>query len=64
MVVLENGYAQYKIKNIKDWLMLREEYQAHTIDVVYTKYPKDREFWLTDYHELLVKIVQRGIEYE
>lgn len=64
MVVLENGYAQYKIKNMKDWFMLKEEYQAHTIDVVYTKYPKDREFWLTDYHELLVKRLKELFTYD
>lgn len=64
MVVLENGYAQYKLKNAKDWLMLREEYQAHTLDVVYTKYPKDREFWLTDYHELLAKRLKELFKYD
>ncbi|MDZ4757849.1 MAG: hypothetical protein SGJ10_06895 [Bacteroidota bacterium] len=64
MVVLENGYAQHNIKNIKDWLMLKEEYQAHTIDVVYTKYPKDREFWLTDYHELLVKRLKELFKFD
>lgn len=55
VVVLENGYAQSKIKNAKDWQMMKESYHAISVDVVYTKYPKDREFWLTDYHELLAK---------
>jgi len=55
VVVLENGYAQSKLKNGGDWIRMREAWQAVQIDIVYTKYPIDKEFWLTDYHELLVK---------
>jgi hypothetical protein len=55
VVVLENGYSISKLKNGAEWTRMREAYQAVQIDVVYTKYPKDKEFWLTDYHELLVK---------
>lgn len=55
VVVLENGYAQSKLKNGGDWIRMRQAWQAVQIDIVYTKYPKDKEFWLTDYHELLVK---------
>ncbi len=54
-IVLENGYAMSKLKNPGDWLRMREVYQATQVDLVYTKYPVDKEFWLTDYHELLVK---------
>lgn len=55
VVVLENGYAMSKLKNGGDWMRMREAWQAVQIDIVYTAYPKDKEFWLTDYHELLVK---------
>lgn len=55
VVVLENGYALSKLKNGGDWIRMREAWQAVQIDVVYTKYPKDKEFWLTDYTELLAK---------
>ncbi|HYG16412.1 MAG TPA: hypothetical protein VEC12_11715 [Bacteroidia bacterium] len=52
-VALENGYATYKIKDAEAWEKIRDKNVATQIEVVYTKYPKDLEFWLTPYHELL-----------
>ena len=52
-IVLENGYARSAIKNPKDWEKLKAKNIATQIEVVYTKYPKDKEFWLTNYHQLL-----------
>lgn len=52
-VALENGYAQYKIKNSEAWTKLKDKNKATQIEVVYTKYPKDLQFWLTPYHDLL-----------
>lgn len=52
-VALENGYAQYKIKNPEAWTKLKDKNKATQIEVVYTKYPKDLQFWLTPYHDLL-----------
>lgn len=52
-VALENGYAQYKIKDTGPWEKLKDKNKATQIEIVYTKYPKDLEFWLTPYHELL-----------
>ncbi|MBI3235218.1 MAG: hypothetical protein HYZ42_14485, partial [Bacteroidetes bacterium] len=35
VVVLENGYAQSKLKNGGDWIRMREAWQAIQIDIVY-----------------------------
>lgn len=52
-VALENGYAAYKIKDAEAWKKLKAKNKAVQIEVVYTKYPKDLQFWLTPYHDLL-----------
>lgn len=52
-VALQNGYAKYEIKNPEAWTKLKDENVATQIEVVYTKYPKDLQFWLTPYHQLL-----------
>jgi len=61
-VVLENGYALSKIKNPQDWQKLKAKHIATQIEVVYTKYPKDKEFWLTNYHQLLANRLQALFE--
>ena len=53
VVYLTNGYAQSKIVDGEKWTFIRETNEVKKIDIVYTKYPKDKEFWLTNYHELL-----------
>jgi hypothetical protein len=52
-IALENGYATYTLKNIEAWQKLKDKNVATQIEVVYTKYPKDLQFWGTPYHDLL-----------
>jgi hypothetical protein len=55
-LLLENGYAQYTIKNPDDWPPNQEgQFKATDVRVIFTKYPKDSAFWLTDYQWLLSK---------
>lgn len=55
-VLLENGYAQYQIRNPQDWPPNQNKNVEPTeIKVIFTKYPKDSAFWLTDYQWLLGK---------
>ncbi len=51
-VVLENGYAKSKIVNAQDWIG-SEGICVREVRLIYTKYPADQSFWLTDYHRLL-----------
>ena len=52
-VILENGYAKHQIKNPNDWRKLKPDNIATTIDIIYTKYPRKKEDWRTEYHGLL-----------
>lgn len=52
-IVLENGYVQSKIKNPNDWTANKEDVLVTQIDIVFTKYPRDKEEWRTNYHSLL-----------
>lgn len=54
-VLLENGYAQYRFKNPGEWPPQGQHVRPTAVQVIFTKYPKDKEFWLTDYHWLLSK---------
>ncbi len=53
--ILENGYAKSKIKNTNDWRGIPSGYYADTIIFIYTQYPKNINFWLTNYHTLLAQ---------
>lgn len=53
--ILENGYAKSKIKNTNDWKGIPSGYYADTIIFIYTQYPKNINFWLTNYHTLLAQ---------
>lgn len=57
-IVLNNGYAQSRIKNPEDWPAYNKNIIVTQIDVVYTKYPKNKEFWRTNYYKLLSKRVK------
>ena len=57
-VILNNGYAQHRIKNPKDWPAYDKNIIVTQIDVVYTKYPRNKEFWRTNYYSLLAKRVK------
>jgi len=52
-VILENGYSKYKIANPTAWPPKEKKYRVAEIQVIYTQYPKDKDFWLTNYHDLL-----------
>lgn len=52
-VILENGYAKSLIKNKDSWNGVTSGYYVDTITFIYTQYPKDISFWLTNYHSLL-----------
>lgn len=55
-VLLENGYAQYQFKNPDAWPPVQGQPVYPTaVRVIFTKYPKDSAFWLTDYQWLLSK---------
>ena len=53
--ILENGYAKSQIKNTADWKGIPSGFYADTIIFVYTQYPKNINFWLTNYHTLLAQ---------
>lgn len=57
-VVLKNSYARSKIQNPEDWKPYRKNVVVTQIDVVYTKYPRNKEFWRTNYYSLLAKRVK------
>jgi len=57
-VVLNNGYAHSRITNPEDWSAYRKNIVVTQIDVVYTKYPRNKEFWRTNYYSLLAKRVK------
>ncbi|RLD46595.1 MAG: hypothetical protein DRI86_02760 [Bacteroidetes bacterium] len=57
-IVLNNGYAQSKIINGSDWPAYSKNIIVTQIDVVYTKYPRNKEFWRTNYYSLLAKRVK------
>lgn len=61
-VILENGYTQYKIKNTSDWTPYRKNIVITQIDVIYTKYPRDKDFWRTNYYELLANRIKALFE--
>lgn len=50
-ILLENGYASALIKNPEK--LVKDEKIADTVKIIFTNYPADKNFWLTDYHILL-----------
>ncbi|MDX5319969.1 MAG: hypothetical protein LPK45_02780 [Bacteroidota bacterium] len=52
-VSLENGYAKYEIANAEPWYQVKDGVQATEVSLVFSKYPKDFNFWQTNYYELL-----------
>lgn len=51
-VVLETGYVQHIIKNPAAW-QAKPNTVVTEINIVFTKYPKDKELWQTNYYDLL-----------
>lgn len=52
-IILENGYAESQLKNAALWKALASNFKIDTVSLIYTQYPKDKSFWLTNYHSLL-----------
>ena len=57
-VILENGYTRSIIKNPEDWHPYNKHIVVTQIDVIYTKYPKNKDFWRTNYYDLLARRIQ------
>lgn len=51
-VVLENGYVQHIFKNPSLW-QPRKSIAVTEINIVFTKYPRSKDLWQTNYYELL-----------
>ncbi|OFX78456.1 MAG: hypothetical protein A2X12_03490 [Bacteroidetes bacterium GWE2_29_8] len=54
-VLLENGYAQAKISNIAKWDAIKSNAIPQKVTVIFTKYPKNKEDWITNFYNLLGK---------
>jgi uncharacterized protein YjbI with pentapeptide repeats len=52
-ILLENGYAKHQIKNPRNWTQIKKDKIPVAIDIIYTKYPRAKEDWRTEYHGLL-----------
>ena len=52
-VFLENGYAEHRLKEPDVWLTQINNVVPNSIQIVFTKYPFDKEDWITNYYELL-----------
>lgn len=54
VIFLENGYAKSTITNPESWRRLMNENQAVEINLIYTKYPRNKELWRTNYRGLMM----------
>ncbi len=52
-VILENGYAKSKIIDKDKWEVNVLSRTISSIDIVFTKYPKKKKDWITNYYDLL-----------
>lgn len=55
MVVLTNGYAIAEIQNPDAWKALKNKVKPVGISIVFTKFPADKNDWITNYYILLAK---------
>ncbi len=51
--VLENGYASAILKNAGEWTKIRKGKKVTEITIVFTKYPRFKKDWITNYDFLL-----------
>ena len=51
--VLYNGYAQSKLSKTENWTNSKDGVKPKEIHLVFSLYPKEFDYWLTNYHELL-----------
>jgi len=60
--IMENGYAQSEINTSDQWPIQQFKVRPTHISLIFTKYPKDRSYWLTNYHSLLSDRLQALFE--
>ena len=53
MAVLEMAYAQHTIDNPEVWKSVGDNASVESVDLVFTKYPRHKRDWITDYDFLL-----------
>jgi hypothetical protein len=51
--VLEMAYAQHRINNPEIWSEVSTSAEVLSVDLIFTKYPRKRNDWITDYDFLL-----------
>ena len=61
-VVLENGYVKSKLINPQHWQPSDDKIVVTQVDIIFSKYPKDKEFWRTNYYDLLAARVKELLE--
>lgn len=54
VVFLRNGYAKSEIGNAKVWERKMATNRATEINLIYTKYPRNKELWRTNYRGLMM----------
>jgi len=52
-LVLENGYASALLKNGDEWTKIKKGKKVIEITIVFTKYPRFKNDWITNYDVLL-----------
>jgi hypothetical protein len=52
VTVLENGYVQHIFKNPEAWKP-NAQLVVTEVNIVFTRYPKEKELWQTNYYDLL-----------
>jgi len=57
-VLLENGYVKSAIINPKSWKPANNKIIVTQIDIIFSKYPKNKDFWITNYYDLLAERVK------
>ena len=54
--VLKMNYASSKILNPSDWHeKINDVYQIKSVKLVFSKYPKEKKDWITNYDNLFLK---------
>lgn len=61
-LIFENGYVKSKLKEKEKWPAYNDNIVVTQIDIIFTKYPKDKDFWRTNYYDLLSARIKAIIE--
>lgn len=63
-IILFNGYAKAPILNPGEYKVDYKRLRVSSIDIVYTKYPYEKQDWLTNYYDLLSWRLKALFEYD